>query len=142
MALFTQDSLIFRLLKRLAGSDDNDNGQSWLDEISVEKKGEVTVLSSDNIHLVEAHGDGVSISATSGTYLKPGTISSFERELDPAKFVRIHRTTIININKIVNVSPLIAGRFRFEISNGSTVTSSLDYQEAIGKALPEFGEIS
>lgn len=138
MVPVTPNSLISRLLRRLGMSRiERSELRPWFQEISIDRKGEVVVLSCNNIILVEAQGDFVSFATAGGTYRKPGTISHFERNLDPDVFLRIHRSTIVNKKKIARVSHLTGERLSFHMSNDKVVSSSGTYQKAIIKALPD-----
>lgn len=116
---------------------DSAEAQTWLDKITIEKRGETTVVSCARIVLIEAKGDNVLIHTADTSYLTPGAISHFERTLDPGVFLRIHRSTVINKRKIARVSRLAEGRLNFHMNNDKVVSSSENYQEAINKALPD-----
>lgn len=110
--------------------------QTWLDKITIDQRGEETVLSCARIILVEAKGEYLSFVTADKAYRKPGKITRLGKDLDPGTFLRIHRSTLVNKKKIARVSPLPDGRMKFHMSNDRVVTSSATYQDAIHKALP------
>ena len=61
------------------------------------------VLPVDRIDYVEAQDDYVSFKSEGKEYLKDQTLSSVEAGLDPARFVRIHRSYLLNIDRIARV---------------------------------------
>ena len=63
----------------------------------------VTVLPVDTIDYVEAQDDYVAFKSAGKQYLKDQTLSAVEGTLDPARFVRIHRSFILNIDRIAKV---------------------------------------
>jgi two-component system LytT family response regulator len=63
----------------------------------------VHVLPIDKIDYVEAQDDYVAFKSEGKQYLKDQTLSSVEATLDPARFVRIHRSFILNIDRIAKV---------------------------------------
>jgi two-component system LytT family response regulator len=63
----------------------------------------VHVLPVDKIDYVEAQDDYVAFKAEGKQFLKDQTLSAVEATLDPARFVRIHRSYILNIDRIAKV---------------------------------------
>jgi two-component system LytT family response regulator len=63
----------------------------------------VHVLPVDKIDFVEAQDDYVSFKSEGKQYLKDQTLSAVEATLDPARFVRIHRSFVLNIDRIAKV---------------------------------------
>ena len=64
---------------------------------------QVHVLPVDRIDYVEAQDDYVCFKADGRQYLKDQTLSAVEAQLDPARFVRIHRSYLLNIDRIARV---------------------------------------
>ena len=65
----------------------------------------VHIIPVEKLDSVEAQDDYVALRSEKKTYLKQQTISSLEQELDPEKFVRIHRSHIVNIERIARIEP-------------------------------------
>jgi two-component system LytT family response regulator len=63
----------------------------------------VHVLPVDKIDYVEAQDDYVAFKSEGKQYLKDQTLSAVEATLDPARFVRIHRSFVLNIDRIAKV---------------------------------------
>jgi two-component system LytT family response regulator len=63
----------------------------------------VHVLPVDKIDYVEAQDDYVAFKSEGKQYLKDQTLSALEATLDPARFVRVHRSFILNIDRISKV---------------------------------------
>lgn len=130
-----------KLWRRLTGSREKTVApHDWIDTITTEWKGVVNVIPCNRIILIEAQGENVSIATAEGTYLKLGTIGDFEHKLNPAIFLRIHRSTIVNKTKIDRVSRLNEGRTNFHMSNDRVVGASQAYQDEINKALPNLAK--
>jgi two-component system, LytTR family, response regulator len=72
----------------------------YLDRIVVKNKGRVVFLAADDIQYLQAEGNYVRIVAQGQSYLLRGTISDFDRKLDPLNFVRVHRSSIINLREV------------------------------------------
>ena len=67
------------------------------------------------------------------------TLTAMETELDPKKFVRIHRSAIVNIDRIKELQPLFSGEHSVLLENGTKLTLSRNYKdklfELLGKPL-------
>jgi two-component system LytT family response regulator len=67
------------------------------------------------------------------------TLSAMETELNPKKFVRIHRSAIVNIERIKELQPLFSGEHSVLLENGTKLTLSRNYKdklfELLGKPL-------
>lgn len=73
----------------------------------VVKKGQnIIVLPVQKIHYFEAFDDYVKVHTADGFYLKKKTMSHFERALDPALFVRVHRSYILNLQELTRIEPM------------------------------------
>ena len=65
----------------------------------------VHVIPLEKLDYVEAQDDYVALHSGGKSYLKQQSISSLEAALDPAKFVRIHRSVIVNLERVARVEP-------------------------------------
>jgi two-component system LytT family response regulator len=73
----------------------------------VVKKGQnIVVLPVQRIHYFEAFDDYVKIYTTEGFYLKKKTMSYFEKTLDAAQFVRVHRSYLLNLQELTRIEPM------------------------------------
>lgn len=74
-----------------------------VERVLIRDGAQVHVLPVDRIDYVEAQDDYVSFKADGRQYLKDQTLSAVELQLDPARFVRIHRSYLLNIERIARV---------------------------------------
>jgi two-component system LytT family response regulator len=74
-----------------------------LERILIRDGAQVHVLPIDSIDYVEAQDDYVAFHAAGKTHLKEQTLSELEQVLDPARFVRIHRSYVLNVERIARV---------------------------------------
>jgi two-component system LytT family response regulator len=79
------------------------NKQTPLERVLIRDGSKVHVLSIDKIDYVEAQDDYVCFKAEGKQYLKDQTMGALESQLDPARFVRIHRSYFLNIERIARV---------------------------------------
>lgn len=97
-----------------------------------------SIVVADIICLVAA-GDYVEIVTAAKTYLKRGYLGDMENRLDGDDFMRIHRSTVVNLGSIEDVSILPKGQFEFTLKGGPTVTSSRGYRDSIQNWLDRRG---
>ena len=80
-------------------------GGSHLERIVVKDGTRVHIIPVSKLDYAEAQDDYVLLSSGGKTYLKQQTISSLEALLDPRQFVRIHRSYLINLERLVKMEP-------------------------------------
>ncbi len=74
-----------------------------LERVLIRDGAQVHVLPADRIDFVEAQDDYVAFMADGKSFLKDQTLAAVEAALDPARFVRIHRSYLLNIERIARV---------------------------------------
>ena len=77
-----------------------------LERILIRDGARVHVVAGSSIDYIEAQDDYVGISAEGKRYLKHGSLSELEAQLDPALFVRIHRSYIVNVGAVRRIEPV------------------------------------
>jgi two-component system LytT family response regulator len=79
--------------------------QHYLERLVVRDGTRVTLIPVAKLDYVEAQDDYVALASQGAKHLKQQTISSVEAGLDPARFVRIHRSYIVNFERVVRIEP-------------------------------------
>ena len=77
----------------------------WPERIVVKDGARVHIIPIGQLEYAEAQDDYVALHSGGKSYLKQQTISSLEESLDPAKFVRVHRSFLINLECISKIEP-------------------------------------
>lgn len=80
--------------------------QGPLERVLIRDGARVHVVAANRIDHVEAQDDYVRISADGASYLKHQSLAELETQLDPARFVRIHRSWIVNLEAIARIEPV------------------------------------
>jgi two-component system, LytTR family, response regulator len=75
------------------------------DRIVVKTGNKIRIIPEADIWYLEADGDYVTVHTPDGKFLKSNTMQHFENILDPAKFVRVHRSYIIQLQQMVRLEP-------------------------------------
>ncbi|MHA1543545.1 MAG: LytTR family DNA-binding domain-containing protein [Alphaproteobacteria bacterium] len=103
----------------------------------VEKAGEKRLLKDHDICLVRASGDYVELVTKDNTYLIKETLSNLEERLDAERFKRVHRSAIVNRNKIETVVGKPGGSYELTLDGGHIIQSSRSYKINVELILPE-----
>lgn len=90
---------------KLAKLNEKMPSEGFLNRVVVKTGNRIEVLNESNISSISADGDYVRINSAGKQYLKLGTMSYYEKMLDPQSFTRIHRSHIVNISAISKIEP-------------------------------------
>lgn len=90
---------------------------------------------AEDIETATADGNYVGLSAGGRVHLVRETMKSFELKVDPAHFVRIHRSTIVCIDRIARIEALGHGAYRITMTSGARFDSSPTYGQRIQSLL-------
>ncbi len=101
------------------------------ERIAVKMSGRVLVVKTDDIDWIEASDNYVSLHVGAETHLHRETMSALEEQLAPQKFVRISRSSIVNIDRIKELQPLFHGEYSVLLRNGTRLTLSRSYREKL-----------
>lgn len=107
------------------------------DRILVKSSGEIFFLKSSEIDWIEAEGDYMKFHVAGKTHLMRETMARLEARLDPKKFIRIHRSTIVNVDRMRKLSPSFAGEYAVILHDGTKLRLSRGYQERIATLLKQ-----
>ncbi len=108
--------------------------EGFLERVLVKKGGRVFFFKTDEIEWIEAYGNYVRLHFERGaTHLLRETISSFEAQLDPKKFVRVHRSGLVNFERIRALEPLFGGRAKIVLESGAEIVVSRRFNRKLSK---------
>lgn len=86
--------------------------------------GEIHVMSPDDILWIESDGDYVRLHVTDKSRFVRMSLHKMMEKLDPAHFVRIHRSTIVNLRHMKKASPALYGEYTVELTSGARLKVS------------------
>lgn len=121
-----EDNAEQRLLNLL---DQLKNQPKYLKRMAIKNAGKTIFLPVDEIDWIESAGNYLQIHAGRAKHLVRETLSSIEAKLDPEKFVRIHRGTILNAERIREMHPLFNGDQEITLTNGAKLNLSRTFRE-------------
>ncbi len=102
-----------------------------MDRLVVKSGGRVFFLRTDDLHWVEAAGNYVRLHLTAESHLFRETMNNMEARLDGQRFVRIHRSRIVNADRIKELQPWFNGEYVVVLNNGTRLTLSRGYRERL-----------
>jgi two-component system LytT family response regulator len=126
---------INRLSKRLLAlleereSERKVDQQDYLTRLMIKDSGRVRLLKVDEIDFVEADGNYAKLHAGRTTHLLREKMNDLEGRLDPARFVRIHRSIIVNLDRIKEMHPHFNGDYIVVLQDGRQLRMSRTRRE-------------
>jgi hypothetical protein len=97
----------------------------------VRKLGREFLIAANDIEWLQAAGNYVNLRVRGHDYPLRSTIVGIESRLDPARFVRIHRSYIVNLAQIASIEPLDDGDARIHLKDGTALPCSRRYREPL-----------
>ena len=108
---------------------------AWLDRIVVRSGGRILILRVADVDYIESAANYVRIHIGEKDYLLRETMQGLEDKLDPGHFARIHRSTIVRLDRIRALEPLFQGDFVVILEDGTRLTSSRTYRDRLKEFL-------
>lgn len=102
----------------------------WIEEFWVPHRSEMVRISAGDVERVDAERDYMRLGVGGRSYLIHQTISELERRLDPERFIRLHRSTIVRKDRIAKLRHDGLGVWHAELIDGDLVRIGRTYQAA------------
>jgi two-component system LytT family response regulator len=99
--------------------------------LAIKDGSEVTRVQIESIQWVDAAGDYMCVHAQDGTHIMRRTMKELVDELDPKKFVRVHRSAIVNINFVNKLISHISGEYHVVLHNGTELKVSRSHRDRV-----------
>jgi two-component system, LytTR family, response regulator len=112
-----------------------DRGSRFVERLTVRTGNRIRLVDVADIDYFEAEGNYIRLHAGERNYLVRETMTGLEASLDPARFARIHRSTIVNLSRVQELEPLFQGEYLLILKNGRRITSSRGYRSRVHEAL-------
>ena len=101
--------------------------------INVKDRGQIFRVDVDTIERIDAAGDYMCIYTGDNTLILRETMKDLERRLDPRRFQRIHRSTIVNLDLVKQVKPHTNGECFLVLGSGAQVKVSRSYRDVVAR---------
>lgn len=105
------------------------------DRFLVKKLGREFLVRIDDIDWIEAAGNYVTLHVGERLYPLRETMAGIEQKLDARRFVRVHRSAIVNLDRVREIEPLDTGDARAHLHGGARVNVSRRYRQALRERL-------
>jgi two-component system, LytTR family, response regulator len=120
---------LLRLIEQVSG-----NGRKP-ERLIFKSSGRVVFLPVESIDYVQATGNYVTVHAGAESHLLRDTMINLERKLDAGKFTRIHRSSIVNVDRIKTLEPVASGDYLVLLRNGARLQLSRTYRERLASRI-------
>jgi two-component system LytT family response regulator len=101
------------------------------ERILLRSGGEIYFVKAEDIDWIEAEGDYMKFHAAGRVHMLRETMANLEERLDPKRFIRIHRSTIVNIDRVKKLSPSFAGEYAVILHDGTKLRLSRGYHDRL-----------
>jgi two-component system LytT family response regulator len=106
-------------------------GRGYLQRLVVPTGNRSVFVRTEEIDWIEAERNYIRLHAGGRAYLLRENLGHIESALDPARFCRIHRSTIVNIDRIQAVESLLGGEYLVVLHDGTKLTSGRSYRRSL-----------
>ena len=107
----------------------------YLERLVVRAGGRVFLVKTNEIDWIEAQGKYVAIHVGKDSHLIRESMTGLEEDLNPRKFLRIHRSTIVNVDRIREIQPWFHGDCRIILYDGKQLMLSRHYRQKFDELL-------
>ena len=101
--------------------------------INIKDRGQIFRVDVDSIEKIDAAGDYMCIYTGDNTLILRETMKDLEKRLDPRRFQRVHRSTIVNLDQVRQVKPHTNGECFLVLESGSQVKVSRSYRDVVAR---------
>ena len=109
--------------------------QEMQERFMIKSAGRIVFLRAEDIDWMETVGNYVRFHVGRDSHLMRETMNGMELKLDPQKFMRIHRSTIVNIDRVKELQPWAKGEYVVIMRDGARLSMSRRYRERLHKLL-------
>jgi two-component system LytT family response regulator len=120
-------------LQRMMASLKSDG--EYLERLSIKSAGRIVLLPVEEIDWIEAADNYVQVHVGKTSHLLLATLSGLEGKLDPRRFLRVHRSAIVNLSRVKELQPMFHGEYRVILQDGAQLTSGRSYSKNLQKLL-------
>ena len=110
-----------------------------IERFTIRSRDRIYFVDVDDVQWIESEGDYVALHDGEDAHLVRKTMKELEEELDPGRFLRVHRSYIVNADYIEELRPLDHGTYQLRMASGTPLKTSRGYSENVDALLDETG---
>lgn len=110
---------------------ENEPGRPPLRRLLAKREGRLALLRVTDIDWIESAANYATLHVGRETFLVRETMQSLEARLDPDQFLRIHRSTIVNLDRVHEIEPYFHGDYTVRLLDGQRLTLSRTYRDRV-----------
>ena len=119
------------LMTDVHGGSDASGRPRFASRLMVRLRDRIHFVRTEEVDWFEAAGNYVRLHVADRSHLIRSTMSAIEERLDPQQFVRIHRSTIVNVDRIKEIQPWAGGDYLAILKSGQQLRISRGYRDAL-----------
>ncbi len=112
--------------------------KEYPDRLVLKSSGKIYFVKTEDIDWIEAAGNYVKIHAEGKSHMLRETMTGIEKKLPPDKFLRIHRSSLVNIDRIKELNPLFSGDYLVTLQDDTELTLSRNYHDRLKELFEKF----
>lgn len=120
-------------VESVEAGDDGHASNRFEKLINIKDRGQIFRVDVDTIEKIDAAGDYMCIYTGDNTLILRETMKDLEKRLDPRRFQRVHRSTIVNLDLVRQVKPHTNGECFLVLDSGSQVKVSRSYRDVVAR---------
>ena len=110
-------------------------GERYLQRVMLRSQGRVFFIRTADVDYIEAAGNYVRLHCGKEAHLLRVTMNAIEQRLDPEHFLRIHRSTIVNIDRVRELHPWPSGEFTVILRDGTKLKLSRGFRDRLAERM-------
>ena len=114
------------------------DGKNYPDKIMLKTAKGISFINTNEVDWVEAAGNYVKLHVKESGHLLRETMNNIESKLNPDKFLRIHRSSLVNIDRIKELQPLFNGDYIVILQNDTELNLSRNYHDRLQRLFDKF----
>ena len=111
--------------------DDLEPAPEPIQRLMVKTHQRIQFVRAEDIDWIEAAGNYVKLHVGAQTHLLRQTMTTLETRLDPTRFLRIHRSTIVNLDRVKDLKAMLNGEYEVRLHDGTRLTLSRGYRQVL-----------